>query len=269
MPPRPLKNLDVGRPYSSTFNYQPLTPRTPHSRAGRAEEALDVEDEDPDDAGHRPHAEQQAEPLLASSASAAFPDQGFPDSVREVDERQAKGGVDERKLGLIVSRAPLLLGVTAAFFLLFLVAVSFKKPEALLSAIGVSNSTKADAATNATAPAPSPLATTEPAHDAMHTLSYANYTSFPLLPSEYLQECVNIHLSMKGSPMGSYWFIPPGGTMDVEHHDKLPTTHLPEHGFTKVCTSTITYMLDGYVGLAADLALMAQAAGLAREVRGP
>ncbi|RXW22678.1 hypothetical protein EST38_g3189 [Candolleomyces aberdarensis] len=44
--------------------------------------------------------------------------------------------------------------------------------------------------------------------------------------------------------------------MDVDHFDG-PNDN--------ICNSTITYMLDGNVGLAADLALMAQAAALARE----
>ncbi len=56
--------------------------------------------------------------------------------------------------------------------------------------------------------------------------------------------------------------------MDVVHHDELHNqkTHLPEAETKKVCRSSITYLLDGRVGLAADIALMAQAAALAREV---
>ena len=48
------------------------------------------------------------------------------------------------------------------------------------------------------------------------------------------------------------------GVLDVVHHDN--------EGGAEVCTSTITYMFDGTVGLLADLALVAQAAALAREV---
>lgn len=54
--------------------------------------------------------------------------------------------------------------------------------------------------------------------------------------------------------------------MDVIHHDDMTDYRLPEAEKTKVCSKTITYQLDGTVGLAADLALMAQVAGLAREV---
>lgn len=53
------------------------------------------------------------------------------------------------------------------------------------------------------------------------------------------------------------------GILDVAHHDD---NKVAEGQRTAVCTSTITYMLDGEVGLLADLALMAQAAALAREV---
>lgn len=55
------------------------------------------------------------------------------------------------------------------------------------------------------------------------------------------------------------------GPLDVLHHDEAPDYQLPE-GETAVCSATITYMLDGSVGLLADLALMAQVAALAREV---
>lgn len=54
--------------------------------------------------------------------------------------------------------------------------------------------------------------------------------------------------------------------MDVSHHDDVTDYHLPEGETTTACSKTITYQLDGTVGLTADLALMAQAAALAREV---
>ncbi len=66
---------------------------------------------------------------------------------------------------------------------------------------------------------------------------------------------------------GEYWEAHHGGSMDVEHHDDNTNYHLPEGERTKVCSKTITYMLDGHVGLVADLALMAQAAAFAHEVR--
>jgi hypothetical protein len=66
---------------------------------------------------------------------------------------------------------------------------------------------------------------------------------------------------------GKYWEPHEMGVMDVVHHDDKHDYKLPEGQRTAVCSSTITYMLDGQVGLLADLALMAQAAALAREVR--
>ncbi|KAJ3518015.1 hypothetical protein NLJ89_g137 [Agrocybe chaxingu] len=56
---------------------------------------------------------------------------------------------------------------------------------------------------------------------------------------------------------GDYWEISSMGNMDVQHPE--------QDEIDAVCSSTITYMLDGTAGLAADLALMAQAAALARE----
>lgn len=64
-----------------------------------------------------------------------------------------------------------------------------------------------------------------------------------------------------------YWVTPEHGIMDVAHHDDVTDYHLPEGERTTVCSSTVTYQLDGHVGLVAELALMAQAAALAREVR--
>jgi len=52
-----------------------------------------------------------------------------------------------------------------------------------------------------------------------------------------------------------YWGEEGMHVMDVPHNDRRPG----------VCSSTITYMLDGRVGLGSDLTLMAQVAALARE----
>ena len=58
------------------------------------------------------------------------------------------------------------------------------------------------------------------------------------------------------------------GEEDVVHHDEVdPGPYPAPEGLpTRICSKTITYMLDGHVGLLADLALMAQAAALAQEV---
>jgi hypothetical protein len=59
---------------------------------------------------------------------------------------------------------------------------------------------------------------------------------------------------------GAYWQPMKIGPWDVSHSGGN------EHVEDGVCTSTITYMLDGKVGLLADLMLMAQVAAMAREV---
>ena len=86
-----------------------------------------------------------------------------------------------------------------------------------------------------------------------------------LTGSQYLHEC---EAMMQGfmHHKGGYWHVPVGGSMDVKHHDDVTDYHLPEGLRSKVCEKTVTYQLDGHVGLLADLALMAQAAAHAREV---
>lgn len=52
----------------------------------------------------------------------------------------------------------------------------------------------------------------------------------------------------------SYWYAPEEGSMDVPHSSSSST-----------CRSTITYQLDSFTGLFAQLSLLAQVAALARE----
>lgn len=89
-----------------------------------------------------------------------------------------------------------------------------------------------------------------------HIISYENYTVFPLQPEQYLAECRA--LTGNFMPNTGYWTTPSMGIADV--------VHPLDDGRTDVCLSTITYMLDGRVGLMADLALVAQTAAMAREV---
>lgn len=104
-----------------------------------------------------------------------------------------------------------------------------------------------------------------------HELSYENYTRFPLTGGEYRHECGSYMAKMQSMnmPHGAYWNTLPHGLMDVAHHDAVPDTVLPESAPIKVCSKTITYQLDGWAGLVADLALMAQVAAFAREVSRP
>ncbi|KAA1471440.1 hypothetical protein DENSPDRAFT_837431 [Dentipellis sp. KUC8613] len=158
----------------------------------------------------------------------------------------------------------LVLGSMLAVVLFLLIIVSYKRPEALLKVIGnstieatgsvaPSQSAKQDDVTPST---PLPLSVSHPAMHNDSIISYENYTRFPLLPTEYRSECWKI-------PMHHdyYW----SGHKDVIHHDIVNPDKLPEGERTQICSRTITYMLDGHVGLLADLALMAQAAAMARE----
>ncbi|KAF8203871.1 hypothetical protein BJ912DRAFT_1052647 [Pholiota molesta] len=137
--------------------------------------------------------------------------------------------------------------------LLILIVLSLTRPEALHRYIGA----KAPP-TSATAPAASTPTTAISSNHAGHTqanvhvLSYENYTKFPLQGHEYRAECAKLFSGYMTH--GDYWDNDPMGSFDVPHGDD-----------TAVCSSTITYMLDGTVGLTADLAIMAQAAALARE----
>ncbi|THH18995.1 hypothetical protein EW146_g2084 [Bondarzewia mesenterica] len=257
MPPRPLQNLSSARAYPS--DTQGLTPRTPHSRAGRAEEAFtEVELEQFGDDEYRTYsyAHQQSEPLLASSASTSFPPSGIRARGDEGQVKAGKAGPAERMVRWSIKNAWLWLGSLMAVVLFIMVVLSWKRPEALLRAIGEKNATVLGEGD----PAPS-IPSQEPPLNEEDLISYANYTQFPLRPVEYRAECDKL---MGGfMPPHPYWW----GTKDVLHHKNTDPGkyHLPEGERTETCSSTITYMLDGHVGLLADLALMAQAAALARE----
>jgi len=81
-------------------------------------------------------------------------------------------------------------------------------------------------------------------------------------PLEYERECHKLIGAFM--PSMKFW----SGDKDVVHHDDVDPGKYPalEGLPIQICNKTITYMLDGHVGLLADLALMAQASGLAREV---
>jgi len=263
--PRPLTNVATGH-YDSLPDQQ-LTPRTPHSgsRTSRAEqgfaklqivEANDTEDDDR-------HDTFQSAPLLASSSSARF-------SSRNTQQPRSTTKSHGQKiliqsvvvLSTAISRLPLALGIFTAGVLLLLIVLSYTRPEALHKYVGakapiltVSTSyIKAGPSTSTS----SPLGQEHGLAD-VHLLSYENYTTFPLHPPQYLAECTKINTGYMAH--GDYWDINLMGATDVAHHEKSTT-----RGNSMICSSTITYMLDGTVGLTADLALMAQAAALAREV---
>ena len=161
-------------------------------------------------------------------------------------------------LSVAVSRLPLAFGIFMGGVLLILIVLSFTRPDALHKYVGA----KAPSALNApsTLSAPSALGThsttsPSPPESKANLLSYENYTTFPLHTQEYVLQCTKQHQGYMAH--GDYWDISPMGALDVKHDADV-----------SICSSTITYMLDGTVGLSADLAIMSQAAALAREVRG-
>ncbi|THV06043.1 hypothetical protein K435DRAFT_773532 [Dendrothele bispora CBS 962.96] len=231
--PRPLTNLSSGR--ANTSEYQALTPRTPHSRAGRAEEAyqpaqLDLDDDDEEDGTNLADAGHQQVPLL-SSASDTFPPTGYRNlgDDRSHGTKFAMGPKGKWVMDKMRSNLPVLAGSLLASVLLFLAVVSYERPGELEKYVGAkvpSNSTTTGSNTS-------------------------EFVSVPLPPTEYVKECYEAH--EKHPKFGDYW--------DATEND-YDVAHTED---AQVCSSTITYMLDGRIGLLSDLALMAQAAALARE----
>ncbi|KAI1793080.1 hypothetical protein LXA43DRAFT_1127471 [Ganoderma leucocontextum] len=273
MPPsRSLPDILVtGRPSHS--DYRVLTPRTPHSRAGRAEEGFTgvelqaFQDDERND--WRTQQQQQSQPLLSSGYRSRGDDSP---AAKDADRPSVKYWIQ-----YAVNKLPLAGGSIVAFFLLAFIVVSITKPGKLESAflqvpgdfLETTNPNLAAPTSKRPTPSASEPQPTPPTSASGHSeprpqlISYANYTSFPLSGNEYRAECNKL---MGGFMRhGEYWEPPHGGSMDVEHHDDNTNYHLPEGELTKVCSKSITYLLDGHVGLVADLALMAQTAAFARE----
>ncbi|KAG7451788.1 uncharacterized protein BT62DRAFT_880988 [Guyanagaster necrorhizus] len=205
-----------------------LTPRTPQYRSGRAEEGY-TQDELREMHGEYPEDDPQssAAPLLSA---------GSP----RTDE--PKGG--KAMAATAASKLPIVFLSFVAGFIFFLTVVEYRRPGTLEWYLGI--------------PIPSfeqmPASTGN--HDDLNSsliISYENYTSFPLSTHDYLVECYKMHPG-GFMPSTRFWEPTAAGLMDVVHGEDKD-----------VCSSTITYMLDGKIGLVADLALMAQAAALARE----
>ncbi|KAJ7754981.1 hypothetical protein DFH07DRAFT_743437 [Mycena maculata] len=267
--PTPLRNSSQPYPHYDTQ----LTPRTPHSRAGRAEEAYfsyELEQVDGDDDEYISAVQQQNEPLLASSASDSFPPQvGYRSRGDDYDEnapRKDKRGLSADK---IMARLPLALYSSVAAMLLVLVFFSLREPEALKKYVGAT--TDPDGAEISTPavdlePIATPVADVPPAGPTVATniilISYENYTSFPLDPLEYRAECIQLNSGVM-APY-PYWDTTLRPLRDVPHFDEQVGYSAPSDE-PPVCSRTITYQLDGWAGLMADVALMAQAAALARE----
>lgn len=232
-----LQNLSTSTARASqSSELTPRTPRTPHSRAGRAEEgftAIEL-DEYGDDEYQTYRTETQAhqsEPLLRSATDANFGN-------RVDDTRPAATGRPGKALSAlewVQKNVGLAGGVVISSFLLIMIYLALEKPATLAEYVGID-----------------PNATASTSTGAELIISYENYTHFPLTPEQYAYQCAN--LTGGFMKLGGFWDPGP----DVAH----PSTSNPD-----VCESSITYMLDGTVGLLADLNIMAQVAGLAREVR--
>ncbi|KAI0706126.1 hypothetical protein BC835DRAFT_1312469 [Cytidiella melzeri] len=269
MPIRPPNLSASSRPDNADYN---IVPRTPHSRSGRAEEGFTEDDlQDHDALSYATYRRQQTEPLLASSSSSSFPTTGYRSRGDDGDARKPTRSLPWLKSLTgknILRNTPLLIGVVTAGILLSLAVVSFRQPNALDQAMGYTAHTDAADAPSAehiaeAAPQPPQPSFVDTIPEPGHEISYENYTKFPLTGQQYRDECVKL-MSVKMSH-GAYWSVPPHGIKDVAHHDDVTDYHLPESMPTNVCSKTITYQLDGHVGLVADLALMAQAAAFARE----
>ncbi|KAI0778815.1 hypothetical protein BD413DRAFT_512009 [Trametes elegans] len=273
MAPRPLPDILVsGRP--SRSDYRILTPRTPHTRAGRAEEGfteVELQAFQDDEANeYASQAQQQSQPLLSPHSRVP----GYR-SRGDDHDAQTKGRLLTPKAILV--KIPLVGGSLLAALLLVLVTVSINRPGYLDSTFLESpgdfveseepyappKDHTAPPPYTATAAAPSSpsIVETRPPPDLL--ISYDNYSSFPLTGDQYRQECYKLMSAFM--PDIAYWDVSPMGAHDVVHHDDVTDYHLPEGERTRVCSRTLTYLLDGRVGLMADLALMAQAAAFARE----
>ena len=245
--PRPLTNVASAVPYTS----EQLTPRTPHnvnngSRTSRAEQGFaKLQLSEANDDEYDEQNTLQSAPLLASSSTARFSIRSSRGRASPATKNATQRNImmlhPTQILSVAVSRLPLAFGIFMGGVLLILIVLSFTRPEALHRYVG------------AKAPSTTPTTSPSPPESKANFLSYENYTTFPLHTQEYLLECAKQHQGYMAH--GDYWDISPMGALDVKHvTDK------------SICSSTITYMLDGTVGLSADLALLSQAAALAHEV---
>jgi hypothetical protein len=242
-------------PRSNQLNYDShgshLVPRTPHSRAGKPVSSFDsaqarpntnsAEEEDIDEVDLL---YAQSYPLLRSSASATFPPE--PQARRPPPPRHSKRHdlqTSMTKFKQFMDIVPLALGALGAVGLLVLILLSVHQPQVLQYYILKNETTIKDNA---------------PSTSSQVAIDYSNHSTFPLEGDEYEQECWNL-IQSHGMSHGEYWTTMKGAeTLDVPHEHNI--------GEGGVCSGTITYMLDGAVGLFYDLALIAQAAALAREV---
>ncbi|CAG7853837.1 SubName: Full=Uncharacterized protein {ECO:0000313/EMBL:CCA67733.1} [Serendipita indica DSM 11827] len=269
-----------------------LTPRTPHtSRTGRpvqsfadAEEAFEDEEDIMVGGGtssgarasfaksYREQDETQSYPLLRSATSHTFPPTPAPghpvsrESRAHAMKRKWTWNPLEWDFKHIAETAPLVLGGIGACILLILILLSVNKPDVLRKYILKTNGTEPIIPISK---GTSSGGTTGEEHGEMTRVM------------EYENSCWKMMNSGEMKHGGPYW---------GEHHqhsnagqaneqvvqeddndydpfldDSDDSTETDSAVPAGTCSSTITYVLDGNVGLFYDLALLAQAAALARE----
>jgi hypothetical protein len=224
--------------------------------------------------------QSQLAPLLASSASASFGDDIHLRAHQPHPGSRSQRNSSAWSLKNIISHLPLILGALFSVLLCILIVVSINWPDTLQGLVSEAPipSHPPDTPHNSTVTSEDSAALNETTSTHNHSstaaklIDYSAYTTFPLTPEQYRAECWK---QQANHYHGGYWAKPPctfvvpstssrfyacyclGGVADVAH----PAAQ------GKVCSSTITFMFDGNRGLMADLALIAQLAGLAREVR--
>jgi hypothetical protein len=165
--PRPQTLQSTGRQPPSDA-YQVLTPRTPRGHHDGDELGAD------EDGSYATYAQQQSEPLLASSTSDHFPQHVTTAPARS--RRTVKGAV-----GAGLSRIPMIGGILAAIGILAMLGVSVKRPDVLEKAL-LGNNTVNSMGTSHLHPV-----------NSSEFLSYENYTEFPLAPEQYLMVRLHSH----------------------------------------------------------------------------
>ncbi|CAE7227142.1 unnamed protein product [Rhizoctonia solani] len=252
------------RPLSRRGSESNLVPRTPHSRSGNQTFAhvqtkpIDTapgESRDDLNESYEMTLQSQTEPLLASSESTTFGDGIY----KQMDaESRGRRNYSRRALNRAITHLPIAFGIALSLFLCLLLFISIYWPNKLQALLGTIEPDTVESSTVSAGDSASLTnKTTETTHN--HTSSsstlidYSAYNAFPLTPQQYHNECQK---QQSNHFHGSYWDKPPGGVADVKHSENKRT-----------CSSTITFMFDGDRGLMADLALIAQLAGLAREQR--
>lgn len=143
---------------------------------------------------------------------------------------------------------PLLLGTLLACFLLGLIVLSYKHPGQLQEFVSAKGSR--------------PSSITD---EAVKTIS--SPPTVPLHPSEYVSRCRKLNSGFMSH--GDYWDESPMDMGMDSIGEAVEETSEKRYKLPEgiMCSKSITYLLDGEVGLLADLALISQVSALAREVR--